>query len=147
VLVQDKFHRERVVDALTERGVNARAVDRGRPPSGRVLVLTIHRVKGMEFARVILTGAGTRSPAEQARLASLDETDRADADLRARSLAYVAVTRARDELVVVRRSGTPHTNHASRCGHHVAKLDGEIAIGDKMYSGWRAHPACKAGHP
>lgn len=36
VLVQDRFHRDRVVTTLTEHGIDARAVDRDRPPAGRV---------------------------------------------------------------------------------------------------------------
>jgi superfamily I DNA/RNA helicase len=103
VLVPDKFQRERVVNALNERGVLARAVDRDRPAEGRVLVMTMHRAKGMEFAKVVLADVGFRSAAEQARLEGMDDLERHDAELRARSLTYVAATRARDELVVVQR--------------------------------------------
>ena len=103
VLVQDRFHRDRIVTALTEEGVDARAVDRERPPAGRVPVMTMHRAKGTEFSKVILA-LGKPTPAELARLESLDPTERADADLRARSLRYVAATRARDVLVVLTRS-------------------------------------------
>lgn len=103
VLVPDRFHRDRVVTALTEHGIDARAVDRDRPPAGRVPVLTMHRAKGTEFSKVVLA-VGKPSPAELARLESLEPSERADAELRARSLRYVAATRARDELVVVRRS-------------------------------------------
>jgi superfamily I DNA/RNA helicase len=102
VLVQDRFHRDRVVTALTEHGIDARAVDRDQPPAGRVPVLTMHRAKGTEFSKVVLA-IGKPSPAELARLESLDPSERADAELRARSLRYVAATRARDELVVVSR--------------------------------------------
>ncbi|GIE95803.1 UvrD-helicase domain-containing protein [Paractinoplanes rishiriensis] len=103
VLVPDKFQRERVVNALNERGVPARAVDRDRPAEGRVLVMTMYRAKGMEFAKVVLADAGFRSAAEQARLDGLDDAERHDAELRARSLIYVAATRARDELAVLQR--------------------------------------------
>lgn len=103
VLVQDRFHRDRVVTALTEHGVDARAVDRDRPPAGRVPVMTMHRSKGTEFSKVVLA-AGRPSPTELARLEALDPSERADAELRARSLRYVAATRARDELVVVSRA-------------------------------------------
>ncbi|WP_020579905.1 UvrD-helicase domain-containing protein [Actinopolymorpha alba] len=102
VLVQDRFHRDRVVTALTEHGIDARAVDRDRPPVGRVPVLTMHRAKGTEFSKVVLA-VGKPSAAELARLESLDASERADAELRARSLRYVAATRARDELVVLSR--------------------------------------------
>ncbi|WP_229070996.1 UvrD-helicase domain-containing protein [Actinoplanes sp. DH11] len=103
VLVQDKFQRERVVTALNERGVRARAVDREPPGRDRVLVMTMHRAKGMEFSKVVLADVGFQSPGEKARLSMLDDIERQDAELRARSLVYVAATRARDELAVVKR--------------------------------------------
>jgi len=104
VLVHDKFQRERVVNALSERGIPARAVDRDKPAAGRVLVMTMHRAKGMEFSKVVLADVGFQSAAEKARLDGLDESERVDAELRARSLVYVAATRARDELAVLQRS-------------------------------------------
>jgi len=103
VLVHDKLQRERVINALTERGIQARAVDRDRPADGRVLVMTMHRAKGMEFAKVVLADVGVQSAAAKARLQGLDESERLDAELRARSLLYVAATRARDELAVIQR--------------------------------------------
>jgi superfamily I DNA/RNA helicase len=103
VLVHDKFQRERMVNALNERGVQARAVDRDRPGEGRVLVMTMHRAKGMEFAKVVLADVGFQSAAEKSRLQGLDDSERRDAELRARSLVYVAATRARDELAVIQR--------------------------------------------
>ncbi|WP_422753034.1 UvrD-helicase domain-containing protein [Micromonospora sp. WMMD708] len=103
VLVPDRYHRDRVVTALTDAGIDARAVDRDRPPAGRVPVLTMHRAKGTEFSKVLLA-AGKPSPTEMERLALLDPAERADAELRARSLTYVAATRARDQLIVVQRS-------------------------------------------
>lgn len=102
VLVHDKFQRDRVVTALTDGGVDARAVDRERPRTGRVPVLTMHRAKGTEFSKVVLA-IGKPSPAEIERMAALDATERVDAELRSRSLSYVAATRARDELVVITR--------------------------------------------
>lgn len=104
VLVPDRFHRDRVVTALTERGVNARAVDRDRPPEGRVAVMTMHRAKGTEFSKVVIA-ADRLSPMELARLGAMAPSERADAELRRRSLRYVAATRARDELVIVNPQG------------------------------------------
>lgn len=105
VLARDRFRCERLANGLAERGVNARVIDRDGSPGDRVSVMTMHRAKGMEFSKVVLADAGGASPSEQQRLAGLDETERADADLRQRSLIYVAATRARDELAVVRRGG------------------------------------------
>jgi len=104
VLVHDRYQRQRVTGALTQAGLPAREIDRGRPVPDRVSVLTMHRAKGTEFSKVVLAGVGWTSDAEQRRLAALDPAERHDADLRARSLVYVAATRARDELAVVRRA-------------------------------------------
>ena len=109
VLVQDRFQRERVVTGLTERGVPVRAVDREQPTTGKPLVMTMHRAKGMEFTKVVLADVGQRTAAETARLAVLDESGRHDAELRTRSLTYVAATRARDELSVIQRSWSGRT--------------------------------------
>lgn len=103
VLARDRFRCERLANGLAERGVNARVIDRDGSTGDRVSVMTMHRAKGMEFSKVVLADAGGASPSEQQRLAGLDETERADADLRQRSLVYVAATRARDELAVVLR--------------------------------------------
>jgi superfamily I DNA/RNA helicase len=65
--------------------------------------MTMHRAKGMEFAKVVLADVGFQSAAEKARLDGLDDAERQDAELRARSLGSVAATRARDELAVIRR--------------------------------------------
>lgn len=103
VLVQDQYQRDRVAKRLTEASVPARSVDNETPPDDRVLVMTMHRAKGMEFGKVILADSGYVSPAQKARLDAMDPSERADAELRQRSLEYVAATRARDELVVLRR--------------------------------------------
>lgn len=66
--------------------------------------MTMHRAKGTEFSKVIITDVGFRSPAELSRLEAMDLSERTDAELRRRSLEYVAATRARDELVVLKRT-------------------------------------------
>jgi superfamily I DNA/RNA helicase len=112
VLARDKFRCERLSDGLTERGVPARIVDRDAPATDRVSVMTMHRAKGMEFSKVVLAAVGAQSAAERQRLAELDEIERADAELRRRSLLYVAATRARDELVVVQQQTTSGTSQS-----------------------------------
>ncbi len=106
VLGRDKFRCERLANGLAERGVSAKIVDRDATAGDRVSVMTMHRAKGMEFSKVVLADAGPTSAAEGQRLAELDDTERTDAELRRRSLVYVAATRARDELAVVLRTGT-----------------------------------------
>ena len=103
ILVPDAQARDRVVRGLGERGVGVRAVDREHAGPGKPLVMTMHRAKGLEFSRVVLADVGGQAGAGRAHLAAMDDAERADAELRQRSLTYVAATRARDELVVVRR--------------------------------------------
>lgn len=102
VLVRTKIVGEKVVHALSERDVKARFVqDEAATANGSVLVMTMHRSKGMEFKRVVLFGVSTDENGWGMGLSTLPEADRADAELRERSLLYVAATRARDELVVL----------------------------------------------
>lgn len=100
VLVRDRNQRDRVVAGLSERGVTARAVDRGAPSGSDPMVMTMHRAKGMEFTKVILFDVSASSIPAGLRNFEFSEEDQADAQLRERSLLYVAASRARDELVV-----------------------------------------------
>lgn len=104
VLVPDRWQRDRVAKRLAESDLPSFSVDRAAPPSNRILVMTRHRAKGMEFSKVVMTDVGYLSPSEQARHDALDPSERADLELRRRSLDYVAATRARDELMIVRRT-------------------------------------------
>jgi superfamily I DNA/RNA helicase len=65
-----------------------------------VRLATMHRLKGLEFSRVILAGV----QAGKMPLKAGDYADHAsleDHELRERCLLYVACTRARDDLVIV----------------------------------------------
>ncbi len=64
------------------------------------MVMTMHRAKGMEFTKVILFDVSASSIPAGLRNFEFSEEDQADAQLRERSLLYVAASRARDELVV-----------------------------------------------
>lgn len=100
VLVRDRSQRERVVDALHERGVQTRAVDHGSIPPGAPVVMTMHRAKGIEFSKVYLFGVSSRSIPMGIKAYDFDQDEKDQALLRERSLLYVAASRARDELVV-----------------------------------------------
>jgi len=100
VLVRSQDERDRFVRGLGERGVTVRAVDRNAATAGQPLVMTMHRAKGMEFSRVILSGADDKHVPSPATLRYLPDEERAEALLRERSLLYVASSRARDALVV-----------------------------------------------
>ncbi len=66
-----------------------------------VRVASMHRVKGLEFPRMLLVGVqrGTM-PYEDAAYSTRDDTARALYDESERKLLYVAATRARDVLIV-----------------------------------------------
>ena len=100
VLTRSQDERDRFVRGLNERGVSARAVDRTAPSPGQPVVMTMHRAKGMEFSRVILSGADDKHVPAPVALRGVPEEERAEALLRERSLLYVASSRARDSLVV-----------------------------------------------
>ena len=100
VLVRSQDERDRIVRGLGERGITVRAVDRNAPGPGQPLAMTMHRAKGMEFSRVILSGADDKHVPSPATLRHLPDEERAEALLRERSLLYVASSRARDALVV-----------------------------------------------
>ena len=100
VLTRGRNERTQLVRALGERGIDARALDDNPATTGHVQVLTMHRSKGMEFSRVVLAGVDETHVPSQAALRTAPEEERAEAELRERSLLYVAASRARDELIV-----------------------------------------------
>ncbi|MBF6204324.1 DEAD/DEAH box helicase [Streptomyces gardneri] len=116
VLTRGVGDRSQLVRALAERGISARALDENQAIPGHVQILTMHRSKGMEFSRVILTGIDEAHVPAKAGLHGVPEEELNEARLRERSLLYVAASRARDQVVVTwsgRRSellgGTPDT--------------------------------------
>lgn len=103
VLVRDRTQRDSVVAALHERGVSVRSVDRESVRPGKPVVMTMHRAKGMEFTKVLLFEVSARSIPMGMEQYDYDESEKAEALLRERSLLYVAASRARDELMVTWR--------------------------------------------
>lgn len=101
VLVRSDGVRQLFADALNDAGIPSReAHDSARVEPGRVHVMTMHRAKGVEFARVLIFGAGSGElPAWPVRDLPPGEA-REDGLLRERSLLYVSATRARDALAV-----------------------------------------------
>ncbi len=85
---------DRLAEALVAAGVPARVVarDAGGAADAPVQVMTMHRAKGLEFTRVALLVEPLKF-----------DWDPQEREAKERSLVYVAMTRARDELVVVQR--------------------------------------------
>lgn len=69
-------------------------------PIGKVVVLTMHKAKGLEFSRVVLYDVSEGSFPPPASLKNVLAEDLPELLSKARSLLYVAASRARDELVV-----------------------------------------------
>jgi superfamily I DNA/RNA helicase len=64
-------------------------------------VATMHRVKGLEFERVVVAGVNDGVvPLQIAIVSSADEAVREEAETRERALFYVTVTRARNEALI-----------------------------------------------
>lgn len=80
----------KIAEGLRKKGIATLTLDKTVPPDGKkgVRIATRHRVKGLEFARVILFSVDLDAGA-------------VDDDPRKRCLLYVAATRARDGLVVL----------------------------------------------
>lgn len=88
------LHQKLVRDGLPTQHVGSKDT----PGTDRVIVMTMHRSKGMEFRNVLVfvAAAGTTRSLDR-----MHDGDRPDAVQRERSLLYVATTRARDRLTIV----------------------------------------------
>lgn len=95
--------------ALEARGIAGFVLkDKGDDPSKPgIRLATMHRVKGVEFERMVIVGVneGLMPLALALRTAS-DETMRAERELAERSLLYVAATRAKRHVLITSH-GTP----------------------------------------
>lgn len=69
-------------------------------PANKVVVLTMHKAKGLEFSRVVLFDVSKGSFPPPASVKHVLPEDLPEVLSKARSLLYVAASRARDELVV-----------------------------------------------
>lgn len=97
-LLQDSY-----APALRSHGIETVTIDTDASDTlgPGVRIATMHRVKGLEFPRMILAGVqkGTM-PYEDGAYTTRDETAKALHDEGERKLLYVASTRARDLLVI-----------------------------------------------
>lgn len=101
LLVRTEQAGEQLVRALDERQVPSRFVSDKAVPAGKPVVMTMHRAKGMEFARVLIFGVDSSALPAPFALKNVADADKADILQREKSLLYVAATRARDELVLL----------------------------------------------
>ena len=96
--------RDLYAKALQERSLGVALVSRSTWDDGSkpgVRLATMHRVKGLEFDRVVIAGAGDNEiPLRHELEATEDEALREEAVDRERALLYVALTRARKAVLV-----------------------------------------------
>lgn len=96
--------------ALGEVGVETRRLRRTEaddPSKPGLRLATMHRVKGLEFDRIVIAGVNDGTvPLNVGDLRSDDGAVREEAELRERALFYVAATRARREVLITSH-GTP----------------------------------------
>lgn len=95
---------EKYQAALEARGVKTLLVSRKNkddPSVPGLRLATMHRVKGLEFDRVVVAGVNDKVvPLESALARASDEAAREDVEQQERALLYVAITRARREVLV-----------------------------------------------
>jgi len=103
LVARTRQQRDAYARELTMRGIPVHVLEqRADDPSVAGLRLaTAHRVKGLEFNTVWIAGANDGIyPLIPAMKATADEASRDEAELRDRSLLYVAATRAKREVTV-----------------------------------------------
>lgn len=101
VLVRTNRLRDELARALRTAGLTVDALSADSSATGKgVQVATMHRAKGMEFARVVVAGASASELPWKWLLDNAATEEHADISQRERLLLYVACTRARDQLVV-----------------------------------------------
>lgn len=90
--------------ALRARGVETYSVETDRPEDRTapgLRLATMHRVKGLEFDRILIVAANDDVLPHPAAIgASSDDVGRAEAEVRERALLHVAATRARRSVRV-----------------------------------------------
>lgn len=100
VLVRTRREGEDLSDDLSGRGLPAKYVgNRAALGQGKILVMTMHRAKGMEFRRVLLFGVSSDVPSADS--STVSDAEHQESQQKARSLLYVAATRARDQLMIM----------------------------------------------
>lgn len=107
VLVRTNRLRDDMARALRQAGLDVETLAGDSEPSHRgVQVATMHRAKGMEFARVVAADVSDEWLPFRWLLDNTADEDRGNVEQRERLLLYVACTRARDQLMITWH-GTP----------------------------------------
>ncbi len=89
--------------ALCSRGYDSYRIRRSTAEDRKVPGIryaTMHRVKGLEFEHVIVVGANDGTIPLNLAIEAENATDKSQGELRERSLLYVAITRARQSVLI-----------------------------------------------
>ena len=104
VVARTKAERDAIRDSLQAKGLNVVVIGRNSDDreAGGVRLATMHRVKGLEFERVILASVNAGLvPLKWHMDSSSDEVERVDSETMERALVYVTASRAKKELIVL----------------------------------------------
>lgn len=96
--VRDRY--ERVLQSAGLQTVQVERDPESEASKPGVRVATLHRLKGLEFSRVLLAGVQDGFIPLEVQGDPADSESRQQHELQERCLLYVAVSRARDELVI-----------------------------------------------
>lgn len=105
IVTRTRKERDALADGLGERDIDVFVLERADPDHQHddcARVATMHRVKGLEFDRVLIASVNRRMvPLSNALQKTGDDAARELAETGERALVYVAATRAKKELVVL----------------------------------------------
>lgn len=105
IVTRTRNERDALADGLGDRGVNVHVLEREDPDPEHddcVRLATMHRVKGLEFDRVLIASVNRRMvPLSRVLRKTGDAAAREVAETGERALVYVAATRAKKELLVL----------------------------------------------
>ena len=93
--------KDRYAKLLKRAGIEYTQLSNKKAAGKGIRLATMHRLKGLEFSRVLLVSVQDgQVPKRLPANALADEASREDHEKRERCLLYVAATRARDQLVI-----------------------------------------------
>ena len=105
IVARTTGERDAIKQHLNAQDVEVELIERDTADDGAqagVRLATMHRVKGLEFDRVVMASMNEGLvPLSAAIESSSDDTARESAETEERSLVYVAATRAKKELLVL----------------------------------------------
>ena len=105
IVARTTGERDAIKQHLNARDVEVELIERDTADDGAqagVRLATMHRVKGLEFDRVVMASMNEGLvPLSAAIESSSDDTARESAETEERSVVYVAATRAKKELLVL----------------------------------------------